>query len=101
MIEQKLESFLKKACDELYKVPITNKQVQVQKTRAEIEGDFTIVVFPLLAVSRKSPEITAQELGDWFVAHVAEVDSFSVIKGFLNLTMSIEFWIDFLNSEKN
>jgi len=101
MIEQKLETSLKNACTALYQVNITDKQVQVQKTRPEFEGDFTIVVFPLLPVSRKSPEQTANEIGDWFTNHVAEVNGFSVIKGFLNLSIAIEFWIDFFNNEKS
>ena len=101
MMEQKLEISLQQACKDLYKATLSEKQIQVQKTRSEFEGDFTIVVFPLLSISRKSPEQTANELGDWFVAHLDEVDGFSVIKGFLNLSITVKYWIDFLNSEKN
>jgi arginyl-tRNA synthetase len=101
MMEQKLETSLQQACKDLYQVTLNEKQIQVQKTRAEFEGDFTIVVFPLLSVSRKSPEQTASDLGDWFVAHLNEVDSFSVIKGFLNLSLTVKYWIDFLNSAKD
>ncbi|PLW97304.1 MAG: arginine--tRNA ligase, partial [Marinilabiliales bacterium] len=100
MMEQKLETSLQQACKNLYKATLSEKQIQVQKTRAEFEGDFTIVVFPLLSISRKSPEQTAIELGEWFVAQLDEVESFSVIKGFLNLSFSLKFWIDFLNTTK-
>jgi arginyl-tRNA synthetase len=100
MMEQKLETSLQQACKDLYQVTLSEKQIQVQKTRVEFEGDFTIVVFPLLSISRKSPEQTASQLGDWFVAHVDEVDGFTVIKGFLNLSISLKFWIDFLNTAK-
>ncbi len=100
MIEQKLETSLQQAGKDLYQVTLKEKQIQVQKTRSEFEGDFTIVVFPLLPISRKSPEQTAIELGEWFVANLDEVDGFSVIKGFLNLSISLQFWIDFLNTAK-
>lgn len=100
-MEQKLETSLQQACMELYQATLNEKQIQVQKTRPEFEGDFTIVVFPLLPVSRKSPEQTANEIGDWFKVQVDEVDDFTVIKGFLNLSISSEFWIDFLNMEKS
>lgn len=100
MIEQKLEVSLQRACRDLYESNISEKQIQVQKTRPEIEGDYTIVVFPLLSVSRKSPEQTANELGSWFAEHLDEVDGFSVIKGFLNLNITVAFWIDFFNAKK-
>ncbi len=66
--------------------------VQISKTRREFEGDYTLVVFPLLRASRKSPEQTAAEIGEHIVAHNAEIESFNVIKGFLNLTLGENFW---------
>ncbi len=69
-----------------------NEQLQVQKTRKEFVGDYTLVVFPLLRRSRKSPEATAQEIGEWIVANTPEVEAFNVIKGFLNLSLSSSFW---------
>ncbi|MCL2561562.1 MAG: arginine--tRNA ligase [Rikenellaceae bacterium] len=66
--------------------------VQVSKTRREFEGDYTLVVFPLLKASRKGPEQTAQEIGENMAAREREILSFNVIKGFLNLTLSEEFW---------
>ena len=73
---------------------ITPKQsIQLQETRKEFEGDFTFVVYPLLPVSRKSPEQTATELGQAIIEAVQEVESFQVIKGFLNLKMSPYYWM--------
>ncbi|MEG1623191.1 MAG: arginine--tRNA ligase [Alistipes sp.] len=68
------------------------EQLQIQKTRKEFEGDYTLVVFPLLRRSRKSPENTAAEIGEYIVAHTPEIKSFNVIKGFLNLTFEHSFW---------
>ncbi len=69
-----------------------SKILQVQKTRKEFEGDLTLVVFPLLKLTKKSPEQTAQELGEYLVENIPEVSGFNVIKGFLNLVFSTAFW---------
>ncbi len=66
--------------------------VQIQKTRKEFEGDYTLVVFPLLKISHKGPEQTGNEIGQWLVDNVAEIAAFNVIKGFLNLSLSGAFW---------
>jgi arginyl-tRNA synthetase len=68
--------------------------VQVSKTRKEFEGDYTLVVFPLLKASRKGPEQTAQEIGEHIVANNPEIVAYNVIKGFLNLSLSAEFWAE-------
>ena len=68
--------------------------LQIQKTRKEFEGDFTLVVFPLLRRSRKSPEATATEIGEHIVANTPEVSAFNVIKGFLNISLSADFWAE-------
>uniref|UniRef100_UPI00405629BD arginine--tRNA ligase n=1 Tax=Alistipes sp. TaxID=1872444 RepID=UPI00405629BD len=73
---------------------LEGEQLQIQKTRKEFDGDFTLVVFPLLKRSRKSPEMTAQELGAHIVEHHPEIASYNVIKGFLNLSLSESFWAD-------
>ena len=67
-------------------------QLQIQRTRKEFEGDYTLVVFPLLRASRKSPEATATEIGEQLVADVAQIESFNVIKGFLNISLSAGLW---------
>ncbi len=73
---------------------LEGEQLQIQKTRKEFDGDFTLVVFPLLKRSRKSPEMTAQELGAHIVEHHPEIASYNVIKGFLNLSLSETFWAE-------
>ncbi|MFI3323564.1 MAG: arginine--tRNA ligase [Rikenellaceae bacterium] len=68
------------------------EEVQIQKTRKEFEGDYTLVVFPLLRRSRLSPEATATQVGEHIVANNAEFSAFNVVKGFLNLSLSASFW---------
>lgn len=96
-IEIKLQESVVKAVESLYGQTITEDQASLQKTKKEFEGHLTLVVFPFLKISRKSPEQTAQEIGEWLVANTTEVNSFNVIKGFLNLTISTACWIDQLN----
>ena len=88
-IEEFISNVVKRATEELYS---TSDNIQIQKTRKEFEGDYTVVVFPLLRASRKSPEATATELGEKIVASTPEIKSFNVIKGFLNLVVDASFW---------
>ena len=74
--------------------PLEGEQLQLQKTRREFEGDYTLVTFPLLRRSRKSPEATATELGTYMKEHNPEISSFNVVKGFLNLVLDGSFWAD-------
>lgn len=99
MIEKLLIKHTVEAIQNLYGQTIEEKLVQVQKTRREFEGDLTIVVFPFLRFSKKSPEQTAQDLGNYFVEKLEEVNSFGVIKGFLNLLISDGFWLNFYRDE--
>jgi arginyl-tRNA synthetase len=85
------------AIKSLYGQPVDPAQIQVQLTRSEFEGDQTVMVFPFLRISKKSPEVTGQEIGEYLVANVAEVSKFNVVKGFLNLVIDNKFWIDRLN----
>ena len=73
---------------------VDKSQLQLQKTRKEFEGDFTLVTFPLLKLSRKSPEVTANEIGEHIVANTPQISSFNVIKGFLNLVLAPAFWAE-------
>lgn len=82
---------------ELFKTKATAEQIQVQKTRKDFEGDVTLVVFPLLRVSKLSPEMTGQQIGEALVRTVSFVESFNVVKGFLNITFSAEYWLQSLN----
>ncbi len=90
-IEEFISGVVARATEELYGVS-DSSQLQIQKTRKEFEGDYTVVVFPLLRASRKSPEATATELGEKIVASTPEIKSFNVIKGFLNLSVDSSFW---------
>ena len=92
MIEQILYAEIEKCLFELYSTQ--NLNIQIQKTRKEFDGDITLVVFPLLRASKKSPEHTCQEIGNFLKNNVKEVNNFNVVKGFLNLSISSEFWID-------
>ena len=78
----------------LYGQTIESSQVQVQLTRSEFEGDQTVMVFPFVRMSKKSPEATGTEIGDYLVANVKEVSAFNVVKGFLNLVIDNSFWIE-------
>ena len=92
MIEQILHAEIEKCLFELYSTQ--NLNIQIQKTRKEFDGDITLVVFPLLRASKKGPENTCQEIGNFLKNNVKEVNNFNVVKGFLNLSISSEFWID-------
>ncbi|HBG53977.1 MAG TPA: arginine--tRNA ligase, partial [Rikenellaceae bacterium] len=87
---------LDNALRNLYGTEPGQQPIQVQATRKEFEGDFTVVVFPLLSISKKSPEHTASELGQAILETVPEIESFQVIKGFLNLKMSPFYWMSML-----
>lgn len=92
VINKALDNALRK----LYGTEPGQQPLQVQATRKEFEGDFTVVVFPLLSISKKSPEHTASELGQAILETVPEIESFQVIKGFLNLKMSPFYWMSML-----
>ncbi len=81
---------------DLYQKELPQDQVQVQATRKEFEGDYTVVVFPLVKLAGKKPDEVAQELGQYLVERVEELSAFNVIKGFLNLSVSNGFWAGFL-----
>lgn len=81
-----------KAVQALYGVAPQAGLIQLQPTRKEFEGDVTLVAFPLLKISRKAPEATANEIGEWLKANACEVASFNVVKGFLNIKLSGGFW---------
>jgi arginyl-tRNA synthetase len=82
---------------QVYGKPVSLDSIQLQKTKREFEGDITLVVFPLLGISRKAPEITGLEIGAYLQEHVREVVAFNVVKGFLNLSIGDRFYLEFLN----
>ena len=85
-----------RAVKALYEQDLDVASVQVQQTRKEFEGDYTVVVFPLTRLAGKKPDEIGQELGHFLVGELDEVSAFNVVKGFLNLSISNDFWIRFL-----
>ena len=96
-IEDKLVASVINGLKALYSQEVPEKMVQLQKTKKEFEGHLTLVVFPFLKMSRKGPEQTAQEIGEYLKVNEPAVAAFNVIKGFLNLTIASATWIDLLN----
>ena len=76
----------------LYSIEIDNSSIQLQATRKEFEGDLTLVAFPLLKISHKSPEATSTEIGEYLAANCPQVAAFNVVKGFLNIKFSTAYW---------
>lgn len=96
-IEHRITQAIIAGVKELYGADVAEGQVQLQKTKKEFKGHLTVVVFPFLRASKKRPEQTAQELGDYLVKNEPAIAEFNVIKGFLNLTIASAPWIDLLN----
>ena len=96
-IETKLTQGVTEAIKSLYGTDFNVEKIQLQKTRKEFEGDFTIVVFPFLALSKKRPEETAQEIGEFMTANLPVISAFNVVKGFLNISISTAYWAELLN----
>lgn len=86
------------AVSALYGAEIPASQLALQETRKEFEGQITLVVFPVTRFSKKSPEVTGNEIGTYLKENIQEINDFNVIKGFLNLSFSDGYWIDLLNS---
>lgn len=97
-IEDKLVVSVINGLKVLYGQDVPAAQVQLQKTKKEFEGHLTLVVFPFLRMSKKGPEQTAQEIGEYLKANEPSVAAFNVIKGFLNLTIASSAWIELLNN---
>ena len=103
-IEQQLNNAVIEAVKALYGQDITPEQVTLQKTKKEFEGHLTLVVFPFLRMSRKKPEDTANEIGQWIQNHTELIASFNVVKGFLNLVIAPAQWVallDDINANSN
>lgn len=98
VIEQQITEAVIAGINQLYGADVTSAQVQLQKTKKEFKGHLTLVVFPFLRISKKSPEQTAQEIGQYLLEKEPAVAEFNVIKGFLNLTVTCGCWIDLLNN---
>ena len=97
-IIQSLQQATAGAVQALYGQMPTPEQLQFQKTRSEFEGQWTLVAFPLLKISRKNPEATAQEIGAYLQEHCSLVEGIQIVKGFLNLSIAPAAWIEDFNT---
>lgn len=96
-LEKILGGIVSEVVNDLYGTRPDEKLVQIQKTRKDQDGDFTIVVFPLVKISHKDPVTTGQEIGASLIDKVSDIESFEVLKGFLNLVLKPTYWLAFLN----
>ncbi len=96
-ISQQIVAAAQAAVKNLYGETVGEQMISLQKTRSDFEGSLTLVVFPLLKISRKKPEDTAQEIGEYLKANCEAVADFNVVKGFLNLVVNNSTWINMLN----
>ena len=97
VIEQQITGAVIAGIKALYGADVTATQIQLQKTKREFKGHLTLVVFPFLRISKKSPETTGQEIGEYLLQNEPAIAAYNVIKGFLNLTIASSCWIDLLN----
>jgi arginyl-tRNA synthetase len=97
-IEIRIAEKVVDAIKALYEKDIEVSDIQTQRTRRDFKGDFTVVVFPLLRLSKRPPEQTGTEIGSYLKDNVSEISDYNVIKGFLNLTLHSSFWLRYLNS---
>lgn len=88
-----------KGIKQLYNEDVPEGAISIQDTRKEFEGQVTIVVFPIVRFSKKSPEQTANDLGNFLIKHLKEVVAFNVVKGFLNLSIADSYWLNLFNTE--
>lgn len=96
-IDNIISSAVAEALKALYGVEVAASSIVPQTTRKEFEGNLTVVVFPYLKASKKAPEATAQEIGEYLVANCDAVKAFNVVKGFLNIVIEPKFWLNVLN----
>jgi arginyl-tRNA synthetase len=92
-----IQQLIQEDLERLFAVKIPETSIQLQKTKKEFKGHLTLVVFPLLKISKKNPEQTATEIGEYLVVNQPSISEFNVIKGFLNLTIAPGYWINILN----
>ncbi len=98
MIQEILKTHISTAFKSVYQVDVDSQSIVLENTKPDFEGDYTFVVFAYLKISKKNPEQTANDIGSYLVEHAKEVQSFNVIKGFLNIVVSEAYWLDFLQS---
>ena len=96
MIEYELQQSVSDALKQLYNHNVAPENILLQKTKKEFEGDFTVVVFPYVKAAKKSPEVVANELGEYVKTNLTNIESYNVIKGFLNFVVKTEYWLSFV-----
>jgi len=101
LLESLIKVDVKQAFNQLYAVELNDKLLQLQQTKKEFQGDITLVVFPLLKYSKQPPEETAEQIGNLLQASSELVQTFQVIKGFLNLSIRVDYWLDFFKKHKD
>lgn len=98
-IQQHIITATINAVKELYNQDLPEAQINLQDTRSEFDGEITIVVFPVVRFSKKSPEATANDLGEYLKEHIEEITAFNVVKGFLNLSIVSSYWVDLFQTD--
>ena len=101
IIENHIKATVVDAVKELYSSEVEAESVQLQLTRKDMKGDYTVVVFPLLRLSKKNPVETGNDLGQYIQDNCTDVSGFEVVKGFLNLQLSTSYWVNLLNANVN
>ena len=96
-IEHILQEAIIGAIKNLYKADVEESKISLQKTKKEFKGHYTLVTFPLLKISRKKPEETAEEIGKYLSEQTSVISEFNVIKGFLNLSIAPSVWVKLLD----
>ena len=98
MIQEILKNHIATAFKSVYQINVDSQSIVLENTKPDFEGDYTFVVFAYLKISKKNPEQTANDIGNYLVENATEIQSFNVIKGFLNIVVSDAYWLDFLQS---
>lgn len=98
-IQDQIIKITQQAVRDLYIADLSEDQISLQETRKEFEGHFTLVTFPIIRFSKKSPEQTGQEIGEYLKNKIASIVDFNIIKGFLNLVLSSDYWFERLQNE--
>ena len=96
-LEHTIQQLVEQALQQLYGLEIGQNPLQVQKTRKEFEGDMTVVLFPFIKLLRKSPEQIGKEIGDNLLKSSSVIEAYNVVKGYLNLKISVSYWLERLN----
>jgi len=100
-IQKEIQHQAANAIAELYGAPMNKSDIQVQETRKEFTGDFTVVIFPITRFSKKSPQVTADEIGNYLLKAIPDIKSFEIVQGFLNLLFNDTFWYNYLQTSGN